>query len=161
MPLNPLAKAINIKRSLEYYISTYLGTSESLKVEYEGVPFDSMSVTEWVTPRILDSNPVFVRQSSDTDYGEDVNLLFQTNIHVKKSSNTTADRHYVMRDIVVDYFKIGTEIDINDWASGSGTSLTEHLKVRSIVNDSMLPETDTTYEYILAFELTYTRSTTK
>jgi len=161
MPLNPLAKAVNIKRSLEYYISTYLGTSESLKVEYEGVPFDNLTVTEWITPRIIDSNPIFVRQSSSTDYGEDVNLLFQTNIHVKKSSITASDRHYVLRDIVADYFKIGKGIDISDWAGGSGTSTGEHLKVRSIVNDSALPETDVTYEYILAYELTYTRSTTK
>ena len=161
MPLNPLAKAVNIKRSLEYYINLNLDVSESLKIEYEGVPFDSMAVTEWLTPRILDSNPVFVRQSSNTDYGENVNLLFQTNIHVKKSSITTSDRHYVLRDIIVDYFKIGKGIDISDWAGGSGTYTGEHLKVRNIVNDSLLPETDTTYEYILAFELTYTRSTTK
>jgi len=161
MPLNALAKSSNIKRSLEAYIQTNLGTSEALSIEYEGLPFDNISVAEWISPRILSSDPTYYRQSSGTEYGEEVKLFFQTNIHVKKGSNTVTDRHYVLRDIVADYFKIGKGIDISDWYGGSGTSTGEHLIVRDIITDSALPETDTTYEYVLAFELSYTRQTTK
>jgi len=153
------ASATNLKRSLEKYFYDTIYTIEGLNINWEGVPFDDTAVSEWVQPRILDISSVYARQASSSKYGEISDVLFQVNIFVKKSGVTVSDRHYVIRDTIANYFGIGQSINLKHYIGDS--SQLDIIKVRDIVNDSPMPEAQTLYQYIIAFELSYTRETNK
>ena len=140
MALDANAKMANIKASLDDYCRKTLGTSESLSIDYEGLPFDNASVLEWVMPRIVDTIPTFHRQGSNSQYGEDVNILFHTNIFVKKGGQTTAVRHYIIRDAVASHFRIKQDIPIKNFAAG-GEVIQDNMRVRRIVTDAPLAAT--------------------
>ena len=145
-----------VKESLDKYVLDNVYTAASIPVHYEGLPFDDKSVTEWVAPRMLDVTNTFIRQGSNTEYSEDCNILFQFNIFVKKSKLTVSHRHYQIRDILNSYFKVGKSITLYQ----SGVTAIDYLKVRRIVNDSSLPETNELLQSIFAVELDFTKKTT-
>lgn len=160
MTLNALAKNINIKRSLEKYFYDKLKIDESFSVDWEGVKFDNTNVSEWLQPRILDFNSNYIGHASYTEYGEQANILFQVNIFVKKSSVSVSDRHYQIRDLIVGYFKIGQTIPIADHANDDQDVIT-YMKVRKIVDDRTLPEDQVLYQYVVSFEIDFTKATTR
>jgi len=148
------AKGANVKRSLDNYISNNMsGTS----VQIEGLPFNDTETSTWIQPRILDIIPEFVRDASESGYGEQTNILYQVNIYVKKSGTTLSDKHYMIRDEVAQFFKIGEDIPLYDYVSG--TTFVDNLRVRSIETDFTLPETDELLQYVIAWEMDYTKIT--
>jgi len=151
-----LASSVNIKRSLDTYIKTNIYTTEGIYVDFEGVKFDQENKAEWIQPRILDSRATFLRQSSITQYGENVSFLFQTNIFVKKGGATTSDRHYAIRDTMMKYFKHNQSITIYDYA-GSGVTNLGYMKVRGIQDDFSMREEQNFYQYVISWELYLTR----
>ena len=150
------AKITNVKMSLDKYVGDNLGTTENLKVDFEGVPFDNTANTEWIQPRILDFGSTYNRQGSNTEYAESVDIFYNINIFVKKSGVTVSHRHYALRDIVANYFKIGEDIDIKNYAEGGTTQIT-NMRVRELVTDSPIPETNEYYQYSLAYNINWTR----
>jgi len=144
------ASRSNIKRSLEKYFNDNLNIIESFSINWEGLPFNNVSATEWLMPRILDFTPVYMRQGSTTQYADDLNIIFSINIFVKKSNITKSGREYAMRDIISKYFKIGEIINIYDY-SGDGSSEIGSMKVKDIITDAMLPETEELYSYALTY----------
>ena len=163
MALGTTAKLSNIKRSIDKYIHTNLVGTEELIIDFEGVPFDNKGKKEWVQPRILDTNRVFLRQASGTEYGSQASLLLHMNIFVAKavpgSGVTLADRHYLIRDVVANYFKIGQQIGIANYIGGS-TVAVGYLEVDQLVTDMSIPTKDEFNQYSLAWEIRWTELTT-
>jgi len=120
------ASRSNIKRSLEKYFNDNLNTIESFSINWEGLPFNNISVAEWLMPRIINFNSVYMRQGSATQYADDLNIMFSINIFVKKSNITVSDREYSIRDTISKYFKIGEIINIYDY-SGDGIMREDYL----------------------------------
>uniref|UniRef100_A0A6M3IP32 Uncharacterized protein n=1 Tax=viral metagenome TaxID=1070528 RepID=A0A6M3IP32_9ZZZZ len=152
------AKVSNVKMSLDKYVNDNTGTSEGLSIDFEGVPFDNTANTEWIQPRILDFGSTYNRQGSSTEYAESVDVFYNINIFVKKSGVTTSHRHYAIRDIVADYFKIGQDIYLRNYAEG-GTTQIAKIRVRDLVTDSPIPETNEYLQYALAYNINWTRLT--
>lgn len=153
------ASRSNIKRSLEKYFNDRLNLLESVSINWEGLPFDNISKTEWVMPRIIDFSPVYARQGSGTQYADDLNIMFSVNIFVKKSNMTKSGREYALRDIVAKHFRLGKTISIYDY-SGDGSTEVGTMKVRDIITDSVMPESNEFYNYVLTYILNSTALTT-
>ena len=145
-----------VKSSMDKYIKDNIETTSGVSVHYEGLPFDDTSQTEWVAARILDFDNTFLRQGSDSEYAEQCNLLLQFNIYSKKSRITVSHRTYEIRDIINGYFKIGKTVDLYQ----SGTTVIDKFKVRRILTDSSLPETNELLNYVYAVEADFTKITT-
>lgn len=158
MALGTTAQKANIKRSLERYFNDNLGPSgENFKIDMEGLPFETIDKDEWLQPRILDFASEYLRQASGTEYGSQVDILFNVNVFVTKSGTSYADRHYRIRDKVVNYFKCGQRIAISDCVSGS-TVTVDYMKVRDLVTDRVVPD-ENFLQYSLAWEIDYTEQT--
>ena len=69
------ASITNLKRSLDKYVSSSIEVIEGVDIDYEGVPFNNAYKRSFVMFRILDIDPVYMRQSSATEYGENVDVL--------------------------------------------------------------------------------------
>jgi len=151
------SKIVNIKRSLDYYVKTNLETTEGLNVDYEGLPFDDTAVSEYIRPRIIEIESPYLGLSSSTKYGEDIKIIFQIGIFVKKTSLQKSDRDMAIRDIVANYFKVGQDITIYDWYS-TGLSIT-NARVREIFADYATETGDLLLSNI-SFELSHVLETT-
>ena len=151
------ASRTNIKRSLDKYFYDNLFTLENISIHWEGLPFDNVSKTEWITPRILEFLPDYISHGSGTQYGDNLNIIFNINIFVKKSNIVRGGREYALRDKIAPYFKIGEVITIYDYSGDS--SEVGSMKVRDIITDTILPETDTLYSYALTFLINSTTLT--
>ena len=154
------ASRSNIKRSLEKYFNDRLNILEGIVINWEGLPFDNISKIEWLMPRILEFISDYKRQGSATEYADDLNIVFSVNIFVKKSNITISGREYALRDIIVKHFRVGKTISIYDY-SGDGSTEVGTMKVRDIITDSMLPETEELYSYNLTFLINTTALTIK
>lgn len=159
MSIEGSAKISNVKMSLDKYIYDNLETTEGLAVDHEGVPFDNTVNDEWVQPRVLDFDTNYLRQGSSTEYGDSVDIFYNVNIFVKKSGLTISHRHYAIRDIVANYFKVGKDVDIKNYAE-SGTTQIAKMRVRDLVTDNPMPETNKYYQYSVAWNINFTRLTT-
>ena len=154
-----LGSEVNIKRSIDKYLFDNIYTTEGIPIDFEGIKFDQVSNNEWIQPRIVNIQSVFRRQSSSTQYGEDTNILFQINIFVKKGHQTTSDRNFYIRDIVLHYFKFGQQITIYDY-DGDLSSI-GNMTVRNISDDFALEERQNIYQYVVSWEIDLTRHYTK
>ena len=94
----------NIKRSLDKYVHRRIYEMDGLNVDFTGVPFDNTNYSEWVQFRIELNEWDFVRQASTTEYGSNLEITIEFIIYCKKSSLTTSDRHYRIRDIIMKHF---------------------------------------------------------
>jgi len=146
--------------SLDKYVYDNLVTTEGLSVDYEGKPFDNESADEWVQSRIFFPTTDFHRQGSSTEYADNVDIMLNMNIFVKKSGITISHRHYALRDIVANYFRVGQNIEIKNYAESGSTHIT-YVKVREDITDSPLPETNEYYQYNLTKVIQWTRLTPK
>ena len=59
---------------------------------------------------------------------------------------------------MVNYFRIRQDIDIKDYVN-SGSTPVGRLVIRKTVNDNPLTESNEFYQYVMAWELDYTRLT--
>jgi len=161
MALDILAERANVKRSLESYFHGIFGPSgKDFYVDYEGVPFETKEKREWLQPRVMDFSGEFLRQGSATQYATNVNMMFNVNILVTKSGTTIADRHYVLRDKVVEHFKIGQTINIRNWTSGTTPlAILGKMKVRQLITDRPI-EDEHFLQYSLTWELDWLDLTT-
>ncbi len=160
MALGNSASIVNIKRSLDKYLYDNLVSIEGLNVDFEGLSFSNIQKDiTWIVPRILDFDSTFYRQGSNTQYGENINILFQINIFTKQSSTTTSSEHYRVRDIILAYFKIGNDITIKNYV-GDGLTTVDTMRIRS-VEDILLPEREEFYQHAISIEMEYTRLTTE
>lgn len=150
----------NIKRSFDQYIKVNIETGEGYNVNYEGVPFDDAAIGTWIQPRILDFSREYHRQGSGTEYATTNNIFFQINIFVKKSAVTLADIHYNMRDVVAGYFRIGQDITLRDYIASGSTAIC-NMRVRDVVTDTPMPETNEFLQYAVAWEIDFTEMVTK
>ena len=84
--------------------------------------------------------------------------------------NPLSDRHYQIRDLVAKYFKIGQKIGLYDYDDDS--SFLTWMEVRKFVNDFALEEgsddnmnnadvDQNFWQYVLAFEIDFTRKVTE
>jgi hypothetical protein len=158
MALNDEAKIGNLKRSIDLYCHTNLKTTEGLNVDFEGLPFNETEVNDWIQPRIFAETGMYYPGGTSTQYAEQVDVLLNVNIFTKKSGATTSERHYAIRDMVAGHFKIGQDITLYE---ESGTTSLNKLRVREIVNDQSLPETNELLQYIYAVRMDFTRLTDK
>ena len=158
MALGGLAQKANIKRCLEEYLVDNLRDAEGLQLDLEGVPFETTGKGEWAQPRVIDFTGVNLRQASATEYGTQVSLLLNINIFVPKSGTTYADRHYRLRDKVVNYFKVGQKIPVRDYIGGGTTPVIDYMKVRRVATDRPVFSEDF-LQYSLAFDIDYTERT--
>ena len=155
-----LALLTNVKRSLEKYIYDNLFTTEGINIDFDGVPFDDTEVSEsWLQPRIINIDRDYVRQASGSKYGNDTDIELSFGIFVKKSGTTLTHKHYLLRDTVANYFKVGQDIDLKNYA-GNRTRLT-NMRIRSISTDSPEPETNTTLGYRVSWIINYTEEITQ
>lgn len=152
------AKIENVKRSLEKYIWDNLYTTEGISVDFSGLPFDNISITEWVVPRFL-TNREYVSWASATEYGYDNHIVLNITVNVKKSGATITDKHYVLRDNIINYFKIGEDINLNDWVD-TGDYIC-NMRVREVLEDFPLPESDLLLSYRVVLGINYTEQTVK
>ncbi len=181
MALGNSASVGNIKRSFDRYLYDNLVSISNLNVDFRGLPFSNIEKgVTWIVPRILDFDSTFYRQGNNTQYGEDVNILFQISIFTKQSSTITSSEHYRVRDVVKAYFKIGKDITVYDYVTPmtiritqtSDTRITEDGDTRIIdksiiidrmrirdVKDILLPEREEFYQHVLSMEISYTRLT--
>lgn len=157
--LNGESRWANVERNINKYFVDNVFTTEGIDTDILGLKFSEKDSIEWVRPRVVSMDAEYLRQASDTHYGEDVNIMFTVDCFVKKSGTTISDRHYVLRDTVANYFKIGQDVDIEDYVSG--TTSTNRMRVRRILEDSPMMETQTYYQYKIGWLLDYTRKTTK
>jgi len=141
MAINANGKIQNVKASLEKYIGDNLVITEGLTMDFEGKPFEGTGLAEWIEERILGSGSRdFHRQVSSLTMGQTTQLLVNFNIFVNPDMTTKTNRHYEIRDIVADYFKIGTQIDLYDFSDSDWTTSLQKMEVREIITDRTIPD---------------------
>jgi len=143
MSLNANGKFQNVKASIEKYIRDNLIATEDLVFDIEGEPFERPSSQEWVEEVILGKGAgIYHRQTSSTTTGKTVPVLLSLNIYVGKTETTKTNRHYEIRDVVANYLKIGTKIDLFDFADDDWTNSLQTMEVRDVVTDRAIPDPD-------------------
>jgi len=141
MALNANGKFQNVKASLEKYIKDNLVTTEGLVVDFEGFPFEGTGRSEWIEERILGPGERdYHRQVSSTTTGQTTEIVLNFNIFVNPDKTTKTNRHYEIRDIVADYFKIGTQIDLYDFSNNDWTTSLQKMEVRDVITDRTIPD---------------------
>ena len=158
--LNALSLLDNIKRSLDKYMQSNIYETEGISIDYEGLPFDNIKAdTSWVKPRIIDIENEYLRQGSETEYGESVNITYQMIIYSKKSGVTIADQTFLIRDTIAEYFKIGEDLPLEDLVNTDSTNLA-NMRVRDILIDGPLSDDQEFQKYNIEWLLNFTRLTT-
>ena len=134
-------KAQNIKASLEKYIRDNIVLIEGLYVVFEGFPWSSTAQEEWIHENILTlrSNSQYHRQVGENTYGETLEIILDFSIFVNKEKTRKTNRHQELRDIIANYFKVGTEINLYDFASADFNTVLQKLKVHEIITDEVIP----------------------
>ena len=134
----------------------FLYNVEGINIDFSGLPFNNKNSIEWIVPRFL-INRTYAALASATEYGYDNHIILNITANVKKSGATVTDKHYILRDTIVNNFKIGRDIDLTDWV-GTGSYIC-HMRVREILEDFSLPETDSLLSYRVVLGLNYTEQT--
>jgi len=155
--INAASQIVNLKRSLEKYIYDNLYTTEGLNIDYHGLPFETTRFKEWIEPRIVYIEREYYKSASATQYGSNLNFIFNINIFVKKSGITTAHRHYQIRDIISDYFRIGEDIDFKDYYDTNATLC--NIRIRSMIDDKAEVEEQEYLKYKVSWLLNYLEKT--
>ncbi|NHJ85610.1 MAG: hypothetical protein FK734_09120 [Asgard group archaeon] len=149
----PESKMQNVKASIEKYIGDNLVTTEGLKVNYEGLQFETDGLAEWVQEDLIGNTSEFHRQVDEQNrYGQTTSILLNFNIFVKKNETKKTNRHYEIRDLISNYFKIGTEINLYDFYNGDFSTVLQVMKIREIVTDRKIPD-DNFYQYAYTVSL--------
>lgn len=153
MVLLDTGKFQNFKASVEKYTQDNLVTTEGLRVNLEGLPSES-TPDEWIDETILGIGEIeSVRGVGGSVYANVNQPMVNFNIFVKKQHTTKTNRHYELRDIVVNYFKLGDTINLYDFSTGDFTNVIQIMKVREIVTDQAIPSTDFhQWTYAIAIE---------
>ena len=140
-----LSNITNMKRCFDSYVKTNI---TGISIDYEGLPFDNLAVSEWIQPRIIDAYED--RGYRDSEVKQSSTILYQINVFVKNSGATTSDRIYAIRDMIDVWFKIGA--NINYVVSGNTLAL---ARVRELKNDFPISDDNELSQYVLAYDLDY------
>ena len=151
MTLESQGKLQNVKASVEKYINDTLVITHGLTVNYEGIPFEVASREEWVEETILGLGDFeYVRGVDSSHFGQLTTVLLNFNIFVNKEKTLRSNRHYEIRDVVFDYFKVGTTVDMYDFSNSNFVTVIQKLKVREVITDTPIPENNY-FRYTLTF----------
>lgn len=141
------SKVQNVKASIENYIGDNLVTTEGLKVNFEGLKFETEGLEEWIQEDIMGEVPEFHRQvDEDGNFGQTVSIILNFNIFVNKDKTRKTNRHYEIRDIIYNYFYIGAQINLYDFSQGDFNNALQVMKIREIITDMKIPD-DNFYQY--------------
>jgi hypothetical protein len=151
--VNEYSEITNLKRSIEKYIYDRLYTIDGYAIDFSGLPFDDALVNYWFQPRLVDIRRKHYRSSSNTEIGNDIEAEYAVRIWVKKSGSTISYQKYLLRDVLMKYFKTGQSIPLYHY---TGTSdLLTYIKVRDLLDDFPIPEDQTKTGYQISFLLNY------
>jgi hypothetical protein len=158
MAVHATNSMVNIKASIEKYIYDNLDSTESITIDYEGLPFESgaTAITQWVQPRLLDTiDPTWKPKATATTRGNLANVILNMNIFVKKDWASGATAHYTLRDTIANYFYSGVSIPLRDYVGGTTRPWTTKMVVADVVTDTPIlgPELDLLhYNYSVEIE---------
>ena len=141
------SKMQNVKSSIEKYIKDNLVTTEGLKVNFEGLSFETEGLEEWIQEDIIGNvsefNGQFHRQVDESDrHGQTISIFLNFSIFVNRNKTKKTNRHYEIRDIIANYFYIGTEINLYDFYNGNFSNVLQIMKIRDIETDRKIPDDD-------------------
>lgn len=141
MTLNAQGKLQNVKASLERYIENKLVETEGFTVDFEGRPFEGTGSDEWIEERILGKGVGdFHRQVSSTAMGQTAPVLLNFNVFVNPKKTRRTNRHYEIRDVIAEHFKVGTRIDLYDFSDADWSTSLQKMEVRETVTDRAVPD---------------------
>ena len=136
MTLHPTGKLENLKASIDKYIYTKLASNDSITVDWQGGSGQNLeNVSEWIAPKMLNARREYLGMVTNSYDGENVEILLNINIFVKKQEDTNYNRLYELRDNVAKYFQLGQTITLKDMAT-SGYPYAGTFIVREIDTDS-------------------------
>ncbi len=84
-----------------------------------------------------------------------VPILLNFNIFVDKTATTRINRHYELRDIVLNYFKVDSTIPLYDFYNNDFEYSIQEMKVRDIITDRVIPDVNYV-QYTLTIDLEWT-----
>ncbi|MFH1623553.1 MAG: hypothetical protein ABID54_00165 [Pseudomonadota bacterium] len=156
MTQNATSVLDNVKRSVEKFLRDNLETAESLKISWEGYPFESGATAayEWIQPRLLGFNdPSWQPKASSNTRGNTASVLLNTNCFVNKENITASNRHYVLRDTVNKHLYSGVSIPLRDYVGGTTRPWACLMVVAGITTDTAIPnENWLQYNYTVKLE---------
>ena len=143
MALNAEGKAQNVKASLERYAHEKLVVDEGLLVHFEGLPFEPEHAEEWVQESILGFvDQRYHRQVDDGVFGQTVSVLLNFNVFVNRETVMRTNRPHELRDVIYDYFTVGTEIPLYDFYNQDFSEVLDVMTVAEVVTDGPVPNED-------------------
>lgn len=146
-------KIQNIKASFEKYIHDNIVMIEGLNVNFEGLPFESEGKVEWIQESMMKGGYDYHRQVDNENYGKTSVIMINFNIFVNKDKVKKTNRHYEIRDIIAEYFKIGTQVDLYDFSQADFNNSLQKMKLREIVTDQVISDNDFyQYNYTCSFD---------
>ena len=141
MALLAHAKIQNVKASIEKYIKDNIETGQGISIDWEGSMFEEGDKNEWIQERILSGGNRDYHRSTDVDKeGQTTQIILNFNIFVNRQNTQKTNRHYELRDILFEYFKIGTEIDLYDFSSGNFNTSLQKMMITEIITDQPIPD---------------------
>lgn len=151
--MNAEGKIQNVKASIEKFIGDNLSSKEDLRINFEGLPFVTDGLDEWVQEDIINSTSTYHRQIDSTNYGQTTSLILNFSIFINKSKTKKTNRHYEIRDIIASYFYIGAQIELYDFSNGDFNTILQYMKVREIITDNKILNDDFyQYNYTVAID---------
>jgi hypothetical protein len=159
MAQHATSKLENIKISVEKFLYDNLITTESLFVDWEGVPFESGAspVTKWIQPRLISFlDPTWKPKATASTRGNVASCILNVNIFVKRDFADSADEHYELRDTVAKYVFSGVSIPLRDYASGTTRPWVTLIDVDDITTDTAIPNPDH-WQYNYSVSLSWQR----
>jgi hypothetical protein len=134
----------NVITSLDDYVYDNLYTTKGLTIDWEGGDsIDLTNIDEWIQPRLMGGFPQYLHWVAGNRLGQNTHLMYNINIFVKRgakstsSGNISKNRLMQIRDMVAEYFYIGKEIPLKDYAGASAEL--GHMIIRNIDTDTVVP----------------------
>ena len=143
MALNAEGKAQNVKASLERYAHEKLVVDEGLLVHFEGLPFEPEHAEEWVEESILGFvDQRYHRQVDRDTHGQTTSVLLNFSVFVNRERVLRTNRPHEVRDVIYDYFTVGTEIPLYDFYNQDFENVLDVMTVAEVVTDGPVPNED-------------------
>ena len=124
MSLEPNARSSNILGAIQTYVYSTLGTYFGLTVDYGGGrPFVDTGLAEWVQVRLLGpARPALLVGPRDAqgNLAQEIYWLVNINVFCRPAMQSTNVRIFQLRDMVLEAFREGTTIDVEDVLGTTG-----------------------------------------
>ena len=149
MARNIEGKIQNVKASIEKYIHDNIVVTDDIKINFEAYPFEISDESEWVNEYFTETRDREYHRNVDVGsvYGQTNPLYLTFMIHVVKEKTKKTNRHYEIRDIIANYFSIGSKINLYDFSNNEFNTVIQTMKVREIDLDEALLDERKFYIY--------------